>query len=174
MKKKKEIMIDYIKNLEVINYNYSVKNSLLYFLNYLSDNYVNKLLDSAIKEGYFLRHHLKNSIKIINNELIINEYDNLYESLLIKKTYIVINKILEHKNLLKENLFNDFAFLEKIKINKNTLKNEKLLKSLNQQARENLFMILQEKYPKDFANYKKETIEKKLEKKILKQNISKI
>jgi len=138
-KTKINLITNYIKNLEFVEYNYESFYALKNFHEYLSKEYINKALDEAIKKGNLFESSLiedKNE-KIKNRNLNIDTFSSEFKDFLEKNKELIGKKLLENEDLFKLRVFDYF-----ININKKIVDQKDFILSLSGKQIDGLCNVL--------------------------------
>jgi len=138
-KTKINLITNYIKNLEFVEYNYDSFYALKIFHEYLSKDYINKALDEAIKKGNLFESSLiedKNE-KTKNRNLNIDAFNSDFKDFLEKNNELITKKLLENEELFEVRIFDYF-----IKINKTIVDKKDFILSLSGKQIDGLCNVL--------------------------------
>lgn len=139
-KTKTNLIINYVKNLEFVEYNYDSFHALKSFSSYLTKEYLNNCLESAIQNGNLFESYLveKDYEKLkTNRELNINTFDKDFKNFIDNNKDLIAKKLLEHESLYEVMLFDTY-----FKINKNIVNNKEFIVSLTNKQIDGLSNLL--------------------------------
>lgn len=116
-KTKINLIINYIKNLEMVEYNFDSLNAIKNFHQYLSKEYINSFLDDGIKKGYLFESSLLLKNNQNNKNLRLNYFDSEFKDFLDNNKDLIAKKILDYTDIFEKSLYSNFIPLNKKIIN---------------------------------------------------------
>lgn len=158
-----ELLINYIKNYKVTEYNTRAIAIFNNFLNYVNEDFIGDFFKEGIKVGHIFKYSLKE--EFVENQERNEDYKNIdtsskiMDSPIIKKNHHVIAKqILKYRDMFKYSVLNKF-----IPISKEIVEEKEFVLSLNN---EELNGLVEELKSKNLVKTTAKILEMRLENKL--------
>lgn len=161
---KKDLVLNFIKNYEVTEYNSTAYTIFNHFIKEVNENFLEDFFKKGIESGYVFKGSLNEDLQAPyskkNENIIIEWYSKSLDNDTIRKNHLLIAKlILKYKHFFKENILKNF-----LPINKEIVENKEFILSLDSDEVNGLVETLKERgLPKTSVRVLEIRLENKLQ-----------